>query len=107
MIIDEKIIEELREEYEGLNLTDSQIIIVKGIGLNKEQMSELMINLSKAAKDLCDAFRNVVDSIRPAFKEISILLSEINEAQEEFIAEPIKNKKGKKLKCWENKRFYQ
>ncbi|MPQ32460.1 hypothetical protein E4V42_13575 [Clostridium estertheticum] len=67
-------------------------------------MLELMINLSKAAKDLCDVFRNVCDSIMPVFKELSVLL---NEAQEEFIAEPIKNKKGKKLKCWENKRFYQ
>ena len=107
MIIDGKVIEELREEYKGLNLTDSQIILVKGAGLNKDQISELMINFSKVASDLCDAFRNIVDSLRPALKDISTALSKISEEQVEFISEPTKSKKGKKLKCWGNKKFYQ
>ncbi|MBU3185641.1 hypothetical protein [Clostridium estertheticum] len=107
MIIGKEVIEELREEYKGLNLTDSQIILVKGVALNREQMTQLMIDFRKLAVEFGDMIRKVVDDLRPMLKDISASLSNLNEAQEEFIAEPIKNKKGKKLRCWENKRFYQ
>ncbi|MBU3171371.1 hypothetical protein [Clostridium estertheticum] len=107
MIIGKEVIEELREEYKGLNLTDSQIILVKGVALNREQMTQLMIDFRKLAVEFGDTFRKVVDDLRPMLKDISASLNNLNEAQEEFIAEPIKNKKGKKLRCWENKRFYQ
>ena len=107
MIIKDDFMEKLREEYEGLNLTDSQILSVKGVGINKEQMALLITNWKQIMFDFDDMLRNVVRLMNPVIKNLSMALSKINEYQVEFIVKPIKNKKGKKLKCWENKRFYQ
>ena len=107
MIIEDDFMAKLREEYEGLGLNDSQILSAKSIGLNKEQMKQLIINLRKMVSDFDNMLREVFKAMSPVIKDLSIALNKINKSQTEFIAEPIKNKKDKKLKCWEAKKFYQ
>ena len=103
--------EELRKGYEGLGLNDSQMLVAKSVGITKEQMIQFKIACCQMAADIDRMMIAIVNIFSPIVKdhadEIKKLMSEFNKSQVEFIAEPIKSKKGKKLKCWENKRFYQ
>ncbi|MCB2308995.1 hypothetical protein LGL08_20035 [Clostridium estertheticum] len=110
MIIEDDFMKELREEYEGLGLNDSQILSAKSLGITKEQIIILKKNINTLAIDLTRVWAEIVKAFAPIVKNaagINELLDKVNDSQVEFIAKPIKHKKGKKLKCWENKRFYQ
>jgi len=111
MINNEKFMEELREEYEGTDLGDSQILTAKSIGITKEQIIELRKNLGLMMLDINRVWNEIVKMFTPVVRncgeEIMKLMDKFNKSQVEFAGKPIKNKKGKKLKCWENKRFYQ
>jgi len=101
----------VRIDYEGLGMNDSQMITAKGVGITKEQIIGLQIALEKIVIDYKRIWEEIINMFRPIIKdhavEIKQLMDKINESQIKFMAEPIKNKKGKKLKCWESKRFYQ
>jgi len=104
-------IEELRKEYDGLNLTDTQILTAKGVGITKDQLMELKINIEKMIIDFRSMFEQIINAFSPVIKsnalELKKLMDNINKIQIKSIAIPTKSKKGKKLKCWEKKKFYQ
>jgi len=48
--------EQLRKEYEGMNLTDLQILNAKSLGLNKEQIIQFKIDARKTMDDFNELF---------------------------------------------------
>jgi len=69
----------------------------------EESMKELSIKIG----ELIQPFKRLMEEFVKSAEVLADASKIIIGAQEEFINEPTKHKKGKKLKCWDNKRFYQ
>jgi len=56
---------------------------------------------------LSDPFKKSLEKFKEAMNNLSKAMEDMKNIKIKSVIEPIKHKKGKKLKCWENKRFYQ
>jgi len=101
--------EQLRKEYEGMNLTDLQILNAKSLGLNKEQIIQFKIDARKTMDDFNELFNKVVEAMKPCIKECSVYFQKIVDSIEaaEIEIKPSRSKKGKSLKNWNSRKFYQ
>lgn len=97
--------DKLREKYKDLELTDEQIRLVAFNGITPEQI-----------KNMREACKNIVKAFNEAFERLRLFINQISESEdfqklvnnlENRTKNIERNKKGKRLKTWENKRFYQ
>jgi ABC-type enterochelin transport system substrate-binding protein len=103
--------EQLKEEYSGLGLTDEQIIVAKCYNITPEQI----IIIRKSMSDLTKSFQEAWENINRLFKDtfeseefqnmIKAIQNSVKEAKEENV-EFKRNTKGKMLKPWEKDRFF-
>lgn len=100
---DTAFIKELRKKYEGLDLSDEQILQVANMGLTREQVIQVR-KLCKKVIDgvemICSCIMNIInsDKFQKSVKEIE---------KQDGGAQIKRNRKGKPLKSWEKKNFYE
>lgn len=101
-------LEILRKEYEGLNLTDEQIVQLKSIELLKDQFKQV-VEIFKLT--IIPAFKNVsefITKLSQAFYENEELKKNIRMIYIKSLLErKQRDKKGKALRPWQKKKFYQ
>lgn len=100
-------IEELRNEYGGLGLSDEQMLHLKSIGLPLEAAKYLIEKWTQVMQDLNKSLEALTNSLKEtgsidALKELGITI------QEKYkITQVKRNKKGRPLKPWQKNKFYQ
>jgi len=99
--------EQLRKEYEGMDLTDKQILDAKNIKLTKVQITQLNITANKMIIEFNEAWDRLIIVMQPCLKDCSKILQNIADDIKVANIKPIEYTKGRKLKNWDNKRFYQ
>ena len=88
-------IEKIKSVYKGI--TPEQITQFK------DSMKEVAIFMNKTMVTIGIS----MEIAAKRMKAIGKLINKINEQQNGMLIKPKGNKKGKNLKCWENKKFYQ
>jgi hypothetical protein len=102
--------EELRREYESCNLSDSQILTAKAVNITPEQIHAMRKAIENASYEFNKLFEVIVDGLRTLTESESwrklVELLEEPKTSIEIKIEAKKNKKGKSLKLWEKRNFY-